>query len=236
MDWDDSKTPTGGTSVAAGVIPFTFNRQKITHLLMGFRSAAGVNGITHAELKAMGLKIRVSEKDMPADFVDSNPYDMAMFTDLMGGYGLDFSETDKSNVNIVIPVGKEFQNGGLEGSLFVPANPVTAAKFFCYAINDGSNGSQMLRYRTQEATKANMTFSQALALYTRNEVGDIVDLKVAGGPSRTLQFELGRILFARDAKVEREANFARIFANTTPEHVELTPKDTLSVFSVEAYG
>ena len=226
MQWATLKS---GVSAAAGSYEWTVEKQILSKLVIGLRGDA--TNPTAALLKTSMLNVTFVRDGVLMPLVSASLYDLAMLTDLKGGYGRDWSDTDNSDVNIVIPFGLDMTKDGVLQCSLTIATTLTNTTFDAYSINDGSM-PPTLRYRTI-TTSGTAAFDKALAVFSRNETGTDVSLKVGEDFEKNMPFALGRILFADEAKIEKETIFAKLMSEQYPQKAIFRASAALTLFSIE---
>lgn len=208
----------------------TIEEVAISRLILGIRATAG--GPTAAQLKSAEFKLNYIRSGVDVELCDATIFDLAMLTDARGGYGRDWTDTDLTDVNVVLPMGLDLTSGGSLKVRFVTPDDVANTVSYCYYINDGSM-PPTLKY-TSQTTSGTASFKSALEIFSRNETGSYVDLEIEGEAKKSMPYALGRILFAEEAKIEKETVFAKIFSSTRPTALKIrASQGAATFFSIE---
>lgn len=208
----------------------TIEEVAVSRLVLGLRASSG--GPSVAQLKNAILKLNYIRSGVDVELCDAALYDLAMLTDARGGYGRDWTDTDLTDVNVVLPMGLDLSSGGSLKIRFVTPDDVANTVSYCYYINDGSM-PPTLKYTTQ-TTSGTAAFKSALEIFSRNETGAYCDLEIEGEAKKSMPYALGRILFAEEAKIENETPYAKIFSSTRPTALKIrASQGAATFFSVE---
>lgn len=229
MQWNKLKD---AISCVAGQYEFTIEKQLLSKLIVALRST-GAPPVTPtaAWLKAATLTANYIVGGNLVPLVSASLYDLAMLTDLKGGYGRDWTDTDLSDTNIVHPFGLDLRG---DGTLQCTLNfPTTAANctFSVYALNDGSM-PPTLRYRSL-TTSGTAAYEKALAVFARDETGTTISMKVGDDFDKDIDYLMGKVLFADEAKIEQETIFAKLLSEQEPKKVIFRASAAVTLFSVE---
>ena len=214
----------------AASVEDTIEEVVVSRLVLGLRASSG--GPTVAQLKSASLKLNYVRQGVDVELCDATLYDLAMLTDARGGYGRDWTDTDLTDVNIIIPLGLDLTAGGSLKIRLITPDDVAATTSSAYYINDGSM-PPTLKY-TSQTTSGTAAFKSALQIFSRNETGNYAELEIAGEAKKNMPYTLGRILFAEEAKIENETVYAKIFSDTRPTAIKIRcSQGAASIFSVE---
>lgn len=219
-------------AINATTLQESIQKQKVAKLMIRLKRTNGATVVpTPAQLKAISVVARLVAPGVDRELINARLYDLAMLTDAVGGFGYSWS-TGQGNVNVVVPMGLDLVaiNGALEYQITFPA-ALADLTYSLYTLDDGTS-QPTLAYRTR-TTSGPSSFKAAYAIYSRDEAGTSCDLQVGDDPIKTMPYELGRTLFAEEAKIEEDVSFARIMSERNPRPVLIYPNAQHTLFSVE---
>lgn len=207
-------------AMAAGQYQFDVEKQLVSKIAIGLRST-GAPPVTPtvAQLKATYFVARHIAPGVDRELYNISLYDLAMLTDEKGGYSRDWTDTDLSDTNIIAPFGLDLRaEGKIQCYISVPATIANCA-VSAYPIYDGQMPTT-LAYRTQ-TTSGSVSVSNCFRLYSRDETGTELDLQVGNFAKKSIDFLMGKIMFAEQAKIEAETPFALLYSNPAPNLIKL---------------
>ena len=100
-----------------------------------------------------------------------------------------------------------------------------------FSLEDGSM-PPTLRYRTI-TTSGMAAYEKARAVFARDETGTTIDMKVGDLFAKDVDYLMGKILFADEAKFESETIFAKLFSDVESKKVVFRASAAVTLFSIE---
>ncbi|MBS0618410.1 MAG: hypothetical protein JSR44_09490 [Spirochaetes bacterium] len=212
-----------------------FENEFISKLYIRIKGAAGTDGPTAAELKAMMIQSRILAGGKQTEIHELSFFDAAALSDFSGGFAGSFHPTDKwPEINIVLPLGIDLSGanaGHFELRLIFPAT-IANTTFSVWSINDGSRPN-LFRYRTKSSA-GQFAYEKPLKLYSRDETDGTSDIKIGSDKIKTIDHDMGRVALQEWASLEASSIFGQLVSQEVAEPVVITPSASMTVVSVEA--